>query len=115
MFEKIKLIKDAMIIKDDVDHSKSTNEEASRILFNNKGHKIEIIHSFEYNSDWMINNDLEHAFLIKGTAILEDENRNVFEMSEGDCLRIEKNVKHKIIKTSQHAIWLAIHIGDINE
>ncbi|MBU4693349.1 hypothetical protein KQ878_00420 [Mycoplasma zalophidermidis] len=95
MFKKIKLIKDVINIKNDVNHSKWTNEELSHTLFSNKGHKIEIIHSFEYNSDWMQNNDLEHAFLIKGTATIEDENSNIFEMSEGDCLRIKKTLNIK--------------------
>lgn len=44
----------------------------------------------------MQNDTIENVFLLKGKAILEDENKNIIKMKKGDFLTIKEELKHKI-------------------
>lgn len=64
------------------------------------------LESIEYNQpydEWIV--------LLDGEAILEIENE-IFNLQKGDVRLIEKNMKHKVLKTKRGTIWLCIHLKD---
>ncbi|WP_051617823.1 cupin domain-containing protein [Mycoplasmopsis iners] len=85
------------------------NSEFFDEIFSNSSIRIEVIYSKNAETDWMRNKFLENVFLLKGKAILEDENQTQITMKSGDFLTIEKILRHKVVKTSKKCIWIAIH------
>lgn len=61
--------------------------------------------NYVYDQDWW-----EWVVLLRGNAVLSfvDENK-IIELTEGDYVLIEPHKRHRVEKTSENAIWLAIH------
>ncbi|WP_051586200.1 cupin domain-containing protein [Mycoplasmopsis lipofaciens] len=103
--------KEITVIKQNLfEYSKvQKNKEDIKKIFNNKYGKIELIYSNEITSDWIRNEDIEICFLINGEAIIQDKNNNLINLNKGDVIYISKDLKHKIVSTSNDAIWIACH------
>ncbi len=83
--------------------------EVFKNLFENKDIKItQIVSSSnldtkEYNQEYD-----EFVILLRGKATLEI-NKNIIDLKDGDYLHIPAHTKHKVLKTSNGALWLAIY------
>ncbi len=83
--------------------------ESFNTLFQNKNIEITQIVSSnklnikEYNQD--VN---EFVTLLEGKAKLEIEGK-IKELSKGDYLYIPAHTKHRVLETSNGALWLAIY------
>lgn len=83
--------------------------EVFRTLFKNQKVKIEKIISNELiNGKWYIQDSDEWVLLLSGDAVLEFENISK-ALKQGDFIFIPKLQKHRVLKTSNSATWLAIH------
>jgi len=87
------------------------NEEFLELL-KNKNIKIERIVSNGQSSPkdfWYEQNENEFVLILKGEAILQFDEKEVF-LKEGDYLNIPSKVKHRVKYTSKKdpTIWLAI-------
>ena len=59
---------------------------------------------------WYDQDDDEWVVLLSGSAqILFQENQTVVELAVGDYLHIAAHQKHRVTRTDQNTIWLALH------
>jgi len=49
----------------------------------------------------------EWVLLIRGTAELEVEG-NIRRLKEGDCFFLQRHTRHRVLKTSDDALWIGI-------
>ncbi|MCX6051729.1 MAG: cupin [Campylobacterales bacterium] len=85
--------------------------ESFETLFDNEKVKIEKILSNELiDGQWYEQNDDEWVILLQGNASLEFEDYTK-ELACGNYVFIPKQTKHRVLKTSKNAIWLAVHIN----
>lgn len=97
------------IFKNEVKMAKK-GSESFETLFQNSKVKIEKILSNEMSEgEWYEQEGDEWVVLISGTALLEFENTTK-ELACGEYIYIQKYQKHRVLKTSQDAMWLAVHI-----
>ena len=88
----------------------SGQEEILELLAGNR-FKLEHIHSFggiSREGFWYDQSEDEWVALIKGGAVLEFEEGRL-ELVSGDWLIIPSHMKHRVIKTSLDATWIAVH------
>ena len=91
-----------------------TEHEEILTLFENSSAKIEriISHShlsppgFWYDQEWD-----EWVIVMRGSATLEFEGDERVELQQGDYLTIPRHVKHRVARTSEETIWLAVHVS----
>ncbi len=83
--------------------------ETFETLLENREFKIEKIlsNAFE-NGEWYEQESDEWVVLLRGSAVLEFEDFSQ-ELACGDYLFIPKLQKHRVLKTSHDAMWLAVH------
>jgi cupin 2 domain-containing protein len=89
-----------------------TGGEDSLTLFENRNVKITRIVSQAYSSPagfWYDQADDEWVIVLRGQATVELASGEFVEMAEGDYLTIARHVKHRIARTSEKTIWLAVH------
>ncbi|MCX6076055.1 MAG: cupin domain-containing protein [Campylobacterales bacterium] len=80
-------------------------------IFKNDKIEIEKILSNELiEGEWYEQNNDEWVILLCGNAVLEFENHTQ-ELECGDYLYIPKLKKHRVLKTSDDAMWLALHLN----
>ena len=82
-------------------------------LFENTAAKIERIVSHSHSSPagfWYDQADDEWVIVLRGSATLEFASGELVEMKEGDYLTIPRHAKHRVGRTSEETIWLAVHI-----
>ncbi|MEA2111339.1 MAG: cupin domain-containing protein [Campylobacterota bacterium] len=85
------------------------NDELFTELFAYKDIKIERIVSKSFkNGSWMLQDHDEWTVLIKGEALLEFNDRNV-SLKAGDHIFIKAHEAHRVLETSESALWLAVH------
>ncbi len=85
-------------------------EESFEKLLSHKNISIERIVSKSFkNGSWMLQNHDEWVVLLKGDALLEFKDRNV-SLKSGDYILIKSHEAHRVLNTSESALWLAIHI-----
>ena len=87
--------------------------EAFLTMFENANAKIERIFSHAHASPadfWYDQEEDEWVVVLRGAAILEFTDRDPVELIEGDYLTIPRHVKHRVARTSEATIWLAVHI-----
>jgi cupin 2 domain-containing protein len=82
-------------------------------LFANSAVKIERIVSHSHSSPagfWYDQAENEWVIVLRGAATLEFPDGEIAEMTEGDYLVIPRHVRHRIARTSETTIWLAVHL-----
>ena len=82
-------------------------------LFENTSVKIERIVSHAQASPtgfWYDQEEDEWVSVLRGTATLEFAGGELLELKEGDSLMILRHVRHRVARTSEETIWLAVHI-----
>lgn len=89
------------------------SQEIFQTIVSNENVKIERIVSHgqtTQESYWYDQKDDELVVLIKGKAVIQYDDGQEFELKEGSLLYIPANQKHKVIYTSNPAVWLAVFI-----
>ena len=82
-------------------------------LFENSTAKIERIVSHSHTSPegfWYDQADEEWVMVLRGSASLEFADGAMVELTMGDYLTIPRHVKHRVARTSEETIWLAVYI-----
>jgi len=82
-------------------------------LFENANVKIERIVSHAQASPaglWYDQEEDEWVAIICGTATLEFVSGEQVELKAGDYLTIARHVQHRVARTSEETIWLAVHL-----
>ena len=82
-------------------------------LFENTSVKIERIVSHTHSSPvgfWYDQEEDEWVVVLRGRATLEFAGGEQVELHEGDYLTIPRHVRHRVARTSEETIWLAVHI-----
>jgi cupin 2 domain-containing protein len=80
-------------------------------LFQNAFAKIERIVSHSHSSPpgfWYDQDEDEWLVVLRGSATLEFTNEEVVDLKAGDCLTIARRSKHRVARTSEETIWLAV-------
>ncbi len=80
-------------------------------LFENGTVSIEKIQSNQLNGGkWYDQQQDEWVVLLEGRAELEFVDKTV-SLQKGDSLLIPRHTRHKVAKTTEDALWLAVHAG----
>ncbi|MFM1941091.1 MAG: hypothetical protein RI897_73 [Verrucomicrobiota bacterium] len=80
-------------------------------LLEGGGFRLEQIVSFGAGSDpgfWYDQEQPEWVVLVRGTAVLEFEAGRL-DLTGGDALLIPQRLRHRVMRTSRDAVWLALH------
>jgi len=91
----------------------AAGEEELLILRANSSVRIERIVSHRNSSPpgfWYDQDDDEWVIVLRGGATLEFEGEEFVEMNTGDYLEIPSHVKHRVARTGDGTIWLAVHV-----
>ena len=91
----------------------SGNAEAIHELVTSGESRLEHILSYGQASPdgfWYDQDQDEWVALIAGTATLEFPMGQI-ELDLGDCLTIPRHLKHRVVKTSDDAVWIALHFS----
>jgi cupin 2 domain-containing protein len=59
---------------------------------------------------WYDQDEEEWVLVVRGSATLEFANGEQVELTAGDYLTIPRHAKHRVARTSEETIWLAVHI-----
>ena len=90
-----------------------TSGERFATLFDNGATKIERILSHSHASPqgfWYDQADDEWVIVLRGSATLEFAGGEVVKLNSGDYLTIPRHVRHRVARTSEETIWLAVHV-----
>jgi len=82
-------------------------------LFESAGVKIERIISRSHASPkgfWYDQDCDEWVMVLKGEAVLEFDGGERVEIKAGDYLLIPRHEKHRVERTSEETVWLAVHV-----
>jgi cupin 2 domain-containing protein len=82
-------------------------------MFHNNALKIERIVSRSHSSPagfWYDQAEDEWVMVVRGSAALEFQSGEIVEMKEGDYLVIPRGARHRVARTSEETIWLAVHV-----
>ncbi len=82
-------------------------------LFENSAVKIERIVSHLHSSPegyWYDQSEDEWVIVLRGAAALELTDGELVQLKEGDYLMIPRHVQHRVQRTSEETIWLAVHL-----
>jgi cupin 2 domain-containing protein len=85
-------------------------EVVERIL-ETEGFRIERIFSHGHASapgHWYDQDRNEWVALLRGTAALSFADGRTVEMKSGDYLLLERNVKHRVERASEDALWIGV-------
>ncbi|HEX7232581.1 MAG TPA: cupin domain-containing protein [Candidatus Binatia bacterium] len=86
--------------------------EEFRRLFHSGSVAIERIVSHAHSSPpdfWYNQAEDEWVVVLRGDATLEFEAGESVELKAGDYLTIPRHVRHRVARTSEQTIWLAVH------
>ena len=89
------------------------NGESFVTLFDNTAAKVERVISQSHQSPagfWYDQADDEWVIVLRGSATLEFAGGDLVELKRGDYLTIPRHVKHRVARTSDETIWLAVHV-----
>jgi cupin 2 domain-containing protein len=96
----------------------SSNREEIRCLLETGELRIEQIVSHAQPSPegfWYDQPNPEWVLLLKGTATLSLAPEQRVELKAGDSLLIPAHLRHRVERTSDDAIWLAVHFNNASE
>ena len=78
-------------------------------LFENRDIKItRIVSSKIENKKEFLQEENEWVIVLEGEAVLE-MNKNIYHLKKGDFIFIKANTPHKLLKTKEGTLWLAVH------
>jgi len=83
-------------------------------LFENARARVERIVSHAHSSPpgfWYDQSEDEWVIILRGGATLEFEGGESVEMRAGDYLTIPAHVRHRVARTDDETIWLAVHVS----
>ena len=89
--------------------------EEVRQLLMGQSFRLESIHSYGQPSPegfWYDQPGDEWVLLACGSARLEFEGEGMITLISGDHLMIRARCRHRVVRVSDDAIWLALHVGD---
>ena len=89
---------------------KSLPEELIENILNSPNRKIERIVSRNHKTEagkWYDQDKNEFVLIVKGSAELKFENSSV-KMKEGDYIIIPAHCRHRVEKTAEGTVWLAV-------
>ena len=95
----------------DLGHAK--DGEAFLTLFETGNTKIERIVSRAHASPagfWYDQEQDEWLVVLRGIATLEFADGAQLQLQQGDYLTIPRHVKHRVARTNDETIWLAVHL-----
>lgn len=95
------------------DGQATAGEEQFVTLCENASVKIERIVSHAYSSPenfWYDQDEDEWVMVLRGGATLEFAGGEMVELKSGDYLTIPRHLKHRVARTGEETIWLAVHI-----
>jgi cupin 2 domain-containing protein len=87
--------------------------ESFATLFENSQAKIERIVSHTYASaagEWYDQAEDEWVIVLRGDATVEFSGGEFVELKSGDYLTIPRHLKHRVARTGEQTLWLAVHI-----
>lgn len=82
-------------------------------LLERSGARIERIVSRFHSSPpgfWYDQEEDEWVMIVRGSAALEFDGGVIVEMKEGDFLLIPRRARHRVARTGDNTIWLAVHL-----
>ncbi|WP_345973448.1 cupin domain-containing protein [Sulfurimonas diazotrophicus] len=88
-------------------------EETLELLLRRGAVRIERIASNRARTEWYDQDEEEWVVLLEGTAELEIEARQV-TLKRGDMLHLPAHCRHRVLSTSDDALWLAVFMRDIS-
>jgi len=80
------------------------------ILVQQQGVRIERIASNRAESGWFDQEEDEWVVLVEGEAALQVE-EETFVLRRGDTLLLRAHVRHRVVSTSEDALWLAVFVA----
>ena len=95
------------------DHDQGSDDEKFLTLFENSSVKIEKIVSHSHSSPsgfWYDQAEEEWVIVLRGVAALEFAGGEIVDMKEGDYLIIPRSVRHRVARTGENTLWLAVHL-----
>ena len=95
------------------DSARATDAEQFLTLFENHALKIERIVSHLHSSPagfWYDQAEDEWVIILRGSAALEFAAGEIVEMQEGDYLSIPRGARHRVARTGEDTVWLAVHL-----
>lgn len=95
------------------DHDQASEGENFLTLFESSSVKIEKIVSYSHGSPagfWYDQAEDEWVIVLRGAAALEFAAGEIVEMKEGDYLLIPRGVRHRVARTGENTVWLAVHL-----
>ena len=93
--------------------SSAETGESFQTLFDNANVKIERIVSHANPSPagfWYDQDEDEWLAVLRGAATLEFAGGEQVELKAGDYLTIDRHVQHRVARTSDETVWLAVHL-----
>ncbi|WP_345986523.1 cupin domain-containing protein [Sulfurimonas sp. HSL-1656] len=88
-------------------------EERLDVLLRNEAVRIERIASNLARTEWYDQDEDEWVVLLEGRAELAIGARRV-TLRRGDTLHLPAHCRHRVLSTSDDALWLAVFIKDIS-
>lgn len=82
-------------------------------LLENSAVKIERIVSHSHSSPedfWYDQDEDEWVVVLRGTATLEFAGGESVGLGAGDYLMIPRHLKHRVARTGEETVWLAVHV-----
>lgn len=82
-------------------------------LWDNRSVKIERILSHSHSTPagfWYDQDEDEWVIVLRGSAALEFARGEIVELNVGDYIAIPRHVKHRVARTGEETIWLAVHV-----
>jgi cupin 2 domain-containing protein len=76
-------------------------------LLQNEAVRIERIISNTASTQWMDREEAEWVVLLKGSSVIEFEDETL-TLAAGDTLHIGAHRRHRVVSTSEDALWLAV-------
>lgn len=88
--------------------------EQLSVLFRGNGVTIERICSNEAVTEWYDQPHDEWVVLLEGSALLAFDDGTV-SLRRGEYRLIRAHCRHRVVTTSENALWLAVHMPGVHE